>query len=193
MRSGTFAFALLSLFTTEQRATEIEGDLLEEATCRGRSWFAIHLIGTALALFKESYRQAPLRITALGLAATSIAVATCGVIARLFAAPDAFYPEPLLGLVAIPAFAFVTGFGLGYLGSGLGVRAAAFTTIVLTLVFVVAQVSSRTAGAAFDFDAGLVLALLTAILSTLGQFVVSIVIYLAPLMAGSVYGNSRLS
>jgi hypothetical protein len=193
MRSGTFAFALLSLFTTEQRAAEIEGDLIEEATYRGRSWFTIHLIGTALALFNESYRQAPLRITALGLAATCIAASTCGVIARVFSAPDAFYPEPLLGFVAIPASAFVTGFGLGYLGSGLGVRAAVFTTIVLTIMFVVAQVFSRASVPVFDLGAGLALALLTAILSTLGKFAVSIVIYLAPLMAGSVYGNNRLN
>jgi hypothetical protein len=193
MRSGTFAFTLLSLFTTEQRAAEIEGDLIEEGAYRGRSWFTIHVIGTALALFKESYRQAPLRITALGLAATCIAAFTCGVIARVFSAPDAFYPEPLLGFLAIPVSAFLTGFGLGYLGSGLGVRAAAFTTIVLTILFVVARISSGTSDGVFDLDAGLALALLTAIVSTLGQFAMSIVIYLAPLMAGSVYGNNRLN
>jgi hypothetical protein len=193
MRSGTLAFTLLSLFTTEQRAAEIEGDLIEEATYRGRSWFTIHLIGTTLALFEASYRQAPIRITALGLTATCIAASTCGVIARVFSAPDAFYPDPLLGFLAIPTSAFLTGFGLGYLGSGLGVRAAAFTTIVLTILFVVARVSSRPSDVAFDLDVGLALALLTAILSTLGQFAFSIVIYLAPLMAGSVYGNNRLS
>jgi hypothetical protein len=192
MPRGTFAFTLLSLFTTEQRAAEIEGDLIEEATDRGRYWFAFHLIGTALALFKESYRQAPIRITALGLTATGIAASTCGVITRVFSAPDAFYPDPLLAFLAIPTSAFLTGFGLGYLGSGLGVRAAVLTTMVLTIMFVVAQVSSRTA-VAFDLDVGLALALLTAISSILCQFAFSIVIYLAPLMAGSVYGNSRLT
>jgi hypothetical protein len=192
MRSGTFAFALLSLFTTEQRAAEIEGDLIEEAMYRGRSWFMIHLIGTALALFSESYRQAPIRITALGLAATCIAASTCGVITRVFS-PEAFFSDPLLAFLAIPTSAFLTGFGLGYLGSGLGVRAAAFTTIVLTIMFVFAQLSSRTSDVAFDSDAGLALAVLTAIGSTLGQFAVSIVVYLAPLMAGSVYGNRHLN
>jgi hypothetical protein len=192
MRSGTFAFTLLSLFTTEQRAAEIEGDLIEESAYRSRSWFTFHVICTALALFKESYRQTPIRITALGLAATCIAASTCGVIAYVFSAPDALYPEPLLGFLAIPVSAFVTGFGLGYLGSGFGVRAAAFMTIVLTILFVVARVSSQTPDGAFDLD-GLAFALLTAIVSTVGQFAVSIVIYLAPLMAGSVYGNNRLN
>ena len=38
MGSGTFAGTLLSLYTTRQRAVEIEGDLIEEREYRGGSW-----------------------------------------------------------------------------------------------------------------------------------------------------------
>jgi hypothetical protein len=185
----TFAFTLLSLFTTEQRAAEIEGDLIEEREYRGRWWFMINAIGTALALFNHSYRQAPLRITALGAAGTFLSVVACSLLDRVFFAPDAFVPVPFLGFIAIPASAFLTGLSLGYSSSESGIRAAAVTTILLTILFMLAQIFSRTSDVVLEVE--LVVAALYALLSTLGAFALSVVIFLGPLMAGAVCGSRR--
>jgi hypothetical protein len=76
------------------------------------------------------------------------------------------------------------------LGSA-GVQAAALTTIVSIIMFVATQVSVRASATAVELP--LALAVLWTITSVLSQFAVSIVIYVGPLLADSVYGNRRLN
>jgi hypothetical protein len=51
MHDTTLALVILSLFTTTDKAAEIEGDLLEQARRRGRVWFWWQIKLTCIALF----------------------------------------------------------------------------------------------------------------------------------------------
>ena len=194
MGSGTFAGTLLSLYTTRQRAVEIEGDLIEEREYRGGSWLIIHVIGVTFALFRESFMQAPLRITLLGLAAAGLSSLTCDVSTWLFFAPDAIVHVPLLGYFAIFAWAFLIGFGLDYLAPGLGVRAATLTIFFLTLLGLASLTLSGPVPFMDNPEVGkgaVLLNIFVNIVITVGAFAFSIVIFLAPLMSGSVYAYNR--
>jgi hypothetical protein len=57
MPDTTFALTLLSLFTTADKAAEIEGDLLEQSRVRGRAWFWWQVQLTCIALFFHGLRQ----------------------------------------------------------------------------------------------------------------------------------------
>lgn len=57
MHNVTFALAVLSLFTTTDKAAEIEGDLLEQSLTKGRTWFWWHVKLTCIALFFHGLRQ----------------------------------------------------------------------------------------------------------------------------------------
>jgi len=61
MPEPMFAQRTLGLFTTPDRAEAIVGDLLEESRTRGRGWFLMHAMGTALALCLRNVGAAPLR------------------------------------------------------------------------------------------------------------------------------------
>jgi hypothetical protein len=142
MHNRSLALLLLSLFTTRQRAAAIEGDLIEESEHRGSRWFAMHVVGTTLALFRESVRRAPFRISVLTVCAVGLSFMTCGVATAAFMAPDAFVPVPFLGFVAIFLWAFSIGFGLEYLAPGFGIRAATLTVLLLLLLFIVTAAPS---------------------------------------------------
>src|SRR4029077_6742885 len=57
--------ALLSLFTSPDRAESIAGDLTEESEVRGSVWFWFHGFRTTLALFTNALAMAPLMTLAL--------------------------------------------------------------------------------------------------------------------------------
>lgn len=57
MHNTTFPLVLLSLFTSTDRAAEIEGDLLEQARTRGNLWFCWQLKLTCIALFLHGLRK----------------------------------------------------------------------------------------------------------------------------------------
>lgn len=48
---------LLSLFTSPERASEMEGDLLEEKHEQGPAWFVLQVMATTLFLYKERVLQ----------------------------------------------------------------------------------------------------------------------------------------
>lgn len=54
MPDPSASLAVLSLFTTPERAAEIEGDLIEQAQSRGSLWYASQIAVTTLALFRAS-------------------------------------------------------------------------------------------------------------------------------------------
>lgn len=194
MHKRSLAFMLLSLFTTRQRAAAIEGDLIEESEHRGGRWFATHVIGTTLALFRESVRRAPFRISLLTVCAVGLSFMTCGVVTAAFMGPDAFVPVPFLGFVAIFLWAFSIGFGLEYLAPGLGVRAATLTVLLLLLLFIVTVApswfESLTDYPQLNVDVAL-LRVFASVVAMLGSVVFAIVIFLAPLLVGSVYAHHR--
>ena len=195
MGSGTFACTLLSLYTTRQRALEIEGDLIEEREYRGTAWFIINVISVTFSLFSESYRRAPLRITVLSLAATGLSVISCDVFSWLFFSPGAIVPVPLLGLIAIFAWAFLIGVGLECLTPGLGVRAATLTVFFLTLLGLATITLSGPVPLMENPAAGtgaVLASIFVYLVSAVGAYAFSIVIFLAPLISGSVYACDRL-
>lgn len=55
----SLSFALLTLFTSRERAESIQGDLIEEAHIRGPGWFWSHLILTTGALCWEGVVRSP--------------------------------------------------------------------------------------------------------------------------------------
>jgi hypothetical protein len=57
MPDTTFALVLLSLFTTPDKAAEIEGDLLEQSWVKGRVWFWLQVKLACIALFFHGLRQ----------------------------------------------------------------------------------------------------------------------------------------
>jgi len=67
--TNSFTQRLLCLFTPTDRAESIVGDLLEESRTRGRGWFLMHAIGTALALCLKNVGAAPLRSLWVAVAA----------------------------------------------------------------------------------------------------------------------------
>lgn len=58
---------LLSLFTSSDRAAAIAGDLTEEREHQGGAWFWLHVVRTALALWRSAVTDAPLGVIALAV------------------------------------------------------------------------------------------------------------------------------
>jgi hypothetical protein len=56
------SFALLTLFTSPERAGSVQGDLMEEAQSRGRVWFWSQVIRTTGALCWQGFAGSPLAI-----------------------------------------------------------------------------------------------------------------------------------
>lgn len=175
MPNRSTAHILLSLFTTQQRAAEIEGDLLEESSSRGRTWFAYHVAGVTLALFKESCKEAPIRLTLLTALATGFIILVAVLVDRVFFAPDAMLQAPLAGLIAVVLVTFAGGCALAYLGAKHGIRAAACTAILLTTLIVVKYAFA-------DWN-----------IPVVGYLLLSIAILPVPFMAGSLLGHNLRS
>jgi hypothetical protein len=57
MADTTNTLALLAMFTSEEKAAEIEGDLLEQAVANGMSWYVLQLLGTLISLFLYGLRK----------------------------------------------------------------------------------------------------------------------------------------
>lgn len=173
MRKRSFAHLLLSLFTTRERADEIEGDLIEERAARGRAWFMRHVLGVTASLFRASCREAPLRVASLALVATIGALAATIACDRLLLAPDAWLQLPILGWFAIATATFVVGWAVGYFGSGFGIRATTCAVLVLTafLIMTLPNVES--------------------VLVKVGLLLLSLAVLPLPLMVGSVVGEHR--
>jgi len=64
--SPTLTF--LSLFTTVEKANEIEGDLIEQLPHHGKMWFRVHIVLTGLALFRQAILKNPVAVFLLSYA-----------------------------------------------------------------------------------------------------------------------------
>lgn len=175
MRSSSVAEFLLSLFTTRERAREIEGDLLEQQQGRPPGWMGWQVLCITTALFRASCREAPLRIALLSLGITALTFATSVGLDRMLLAPDAWLPIPVLGWAAVAATAFIIGWVTGYFGRGIGLRAATWTLVAFTL---------------FHAMKYLAIAMSSPLLA-LAYLSLSIAMQPLPLLAGGIMGHRR--
>src|SRR4051812_35522781 len=175
MRNSSVPAFLLSLFTTRERALEIEGDLLEQKDGRPPGWLSWQALCVSTALFRSSCREAPQSIALLSVGATALTFATTFGLDRLLLARDAWLPIPILGWVSVSVAAFTIGWGTGYFGRGYGLRAAVWTLVAFALFYAIKFLSL----------------LLTNPLLALAYLTVSIVIQPAPLLAGGIIGHRR--
>jgi hypothetical protein len=67
MRNHSLGFALLSIFTTTERATEIEGDLIEQSRVLGQWWMRRQMVLVAFSLSARSMLRNPLSVSLLCL------------------------------------------------------------------------------------------------------------------------------
>lgn len=74
MHNTTLALVLLSLFTTSDKAAEIEGDLLEQSRRHGRLWFWLQVKLTCVALFFHNVRAEPGKLLLGGFAVYELAL-----------------------------------------------------------------------------------------------------------------------
>ncbi len=85
MRSAVSAQCLLSLVSTPEKAASIVGDLEEESSTRGRSWFWWNVFRTAAAHLGRDLHDAPLRMLAFAFWGWSGSWALAGLISIVIA------------------------------------------------------------------------------------------------------------
>jgi hypothetical protein len=74
MRERTWAVTLLSLGTAPEDAVAIEGDLIEERTARGGTWFAAQVVLVSLSLLRRSLLVTPVQALLTGYAVYELAL-----------------------------------------------------------------------------------------------------------------------
>ena len=183
-------YRLLSLFTSPDRAESIEGDLIEERHTYGRLWFAINVVTTALALWRQALALDFLRTVALSVVAVALSCLLCGAL-ELVRVELALGVSPVTTLLPIPAFAFLLGAGLTRFAPTNGVSAAAAASLVLLFLFLYAQIDLRAAQFRGMGDAGAVAASADVLASFIRDLGAAAVLYLLPLNVGSVLMHGR--
>ena len=84
---------LFSLFTSADRAEAMAGDLMEEREARGATWFWLHVVRIALALWRNGATEAPLLVLALTAAGSALFVAPALIgVAAVYMCPRAGSP-----------------------------------------------------------------------------------------------------
>ena len=107
--TNSFAQRLLCLFTPTDHAESIVGDLLEESRTRGRAWFLMHTVGTALALCLKNVGAAPLRSLWVAAAAQALWLgiyAALAAVTGLFRYFDPSAPESLDASLSLAPIGF---------------------------------------------------------------------------------------
>jgi hypothetical protein len=193
MADRSLALILLSLFTSLERAASIEGDLIEQRPEHGRTWFAVHVAGTTIALFGRAFMRAPFRTAAFVLGAWLSVFAVSWIVRALFLWPGAPIDAPLIGLGLAMVSTLMIGAGLARAAPVLGVRAAAGAAAIMLVGFIAAQIMSWSEQFVADAAAsGPSVATVNALVLAAGNLLLSISIYLIPLLAGSICTYSRL-
>jgi hypothetical protein len=178
-------YRLLSLFASPDRAESIEGDLIEERHTYGRLWFAINVVTTALALWRQALALDFLRTVALSVVAVALSCLVCEML-ELLRVELALGPSPVPTLLLIPVFALLLGAGLVRVAPTIGVSAAAAASLFLLLMFFYAQIAVRTAQLHGMGDVGAVTATFNVLAFFIRDCVAAAVLYLLPLNVGSV-------
>lgn len=144
MRHPSVAFTLLSLFTTTEKASEIEGDLIEQSHAYGKSWMRKQVLLVALSLFGRAISRNGTSIALLSVPAFAAIFLSVMLSEWLYRGPIGTYLADelafslpaaklaLLGLTVFPA-AFLIGAVLVRAAPVLGTRVAVATAVVFSL------------------------------------------------------------
>ncbi len=189
MAGKSVAYRLLSLFTSPDRAESIEGDLIEERHAYGQVWFAVNVVATAFALWRQALELEFLRIMALGALAVALSCLVCGTLEVVLVELEV--PRSRVITVSlIAAFAFLLGAGLVRVAPVIGASAAVAATLALVLLFLYAQIDAR-ADLLREAPGSAVAAAVRAVASLARDLVVAALMYLLPLNVGSVLMHVR--
>jgi hypothetical protein len=184
------AHRLLALFTSPEHADAIEGDLLEERQTHGRLWFAVNVVTTALALWKQAVELELLRTAALTALAVGLSCLACGLVELVrieLAAVGLSIPTLLL----IAACAFLLGAGLVRVAPVIGASAAIAASLVLLLLFLYSQIDVRAEQVRDTADGNIVVAAVSALALLIRDLMAAALLYLLPLNLGSVLMHGR--
>ena len=145
MQKPSLAFTLLAVFTTAQRAAEIEGDLIEQASTCGKWWMRKQALLVALSLARGAMLRNLAAISLLSLPALAAIVLSVTVSEWVFVGPVGSYllgewalPQNTAKLavmcLAIPPQAFLIGVALARLAPVLGVRVGVTVALAFAMV-----------------------------------------------------------
>jgi non-heme chloroperoxidase len=112
---------LFSLFTSQDLAAAMAGDLIEERRGRGWIWFWRHVLGVTLVLWWRAALKAPLRMLALAIAGGALAIAPA--LGAVVAA--SLFPIAMGSLLTWSAGALATAAVLTVIARQLGLAASA--------------------------------------------------------------------
>lgn len=191
MAHRSIAFRLLSLFTSPEHADSIEGDLIEERHKYGRLWFAVSVVTTTFALWRQQFELELLRTGALAALAILLSFLVCSMVelVRVELAALGLSNAPTLLLIA--AFAFLLGAGLVRIAPVIGVVAAMAATLALLGLFLYAQIDLRAEQLRDMPDSNVFVATAGAVASLMRDLAAAALLYLLPLNLGSVYMHER--
>jgi hypothetical protein len=137
MHKPTWAATLLSLGASQDEASAIEGDLIEEARAKGRLWFCLQTLLVSLSLLRRTLLVAPAQTLLVGYAVYELALKLhwWGVVPlRWSLRRDLFMPEAVV-LAATLGLWTLAGAAIGVLlvrlMPALGLRAAVVAMALL--------------------------------------------------------------
>jgi hypothetical protein len=183
------AYRVLSLFTSPDRAESIEGDLIEERHTHGRVWFAVSVLTTAFALWRQAIELQFLRTMALGVLAVVLSCLACSALALAYV--ELAVPVVVM-LLLIATFAFLLGAGLVRIAPGIGVAAATAASLALLLLFLYTQIDAQAAQLRDAGEGNAVAAWVGALALLIRNLAGAALLYLLPLNLGSVLMHGRM-
>lgn len=143
----------LACSTSIQKASEIEGDLLEESAHYGSQWYRFHAICTVLALLSQSFRKAPVFTLMLSFASLAAASVLSTFLLLPFVFQFSHFSETTL-LLLVSLFriiaCFIVGAALVEYAGRKGVRAVLGTTMIMLVVLLLGSFIQQQWGVAGD-------------------------------------------
>jgi hypothetical protein len=148
MQRPSLAFTLLAVFTSAERAAEIEGDLIEQSCTFGKGWMRKQALLVALSLAGRAMTRNLASIFLLCVPALAAIYLSVMVSEWVFVGPvgsfflrELAFPQNAARLavlcLVIPPSAFLIGAALVRLAPVLGVRAGVAVALAFSLVRVV--------------------------------------------------------
>ena len=138
------SLTLLALFTSKERALEIQGDLLEESRERGKGWFYTNVFLTTFALYLRAFMQAPLKTLLIALVIGEFLFLFIWLGADYINRPFFEFPVYLQWLshntqffffIFMPIFSYLVGVILTRVAKGSGIKILMTSMFVFCLLF----------------------------------------------------------
>jgi hypothetical protein len=188
MQKPSLAFTLLAVFTTPEKAAEIEGDLIEESCHCGKRWMRKQVLLVAFSLAGRAIARNPASIVLLCGPAVAAVYLSLMVSEQVFVGPVGTFLLETLAFsqnaarlavlcLMIPPLAFLIGAALVRLAPVLGVRAV----VTLALVYSVLRVAMHLG--AIDSRSLISIALL--------KMAIELGLLAAPLLCGGIWAHRR--